>query len=88
MLSQNCNLIEGDPIARKIFQRKNLVAGSKRGKNLHEFISFTVQKHGINTQIYGTTHLRCLTSVQIQKMDENVNYAYEGWGGLCGFQAY
>jgi hypothetical protein len=58
VLSQNFNIIEGDPIAKKIFQRQNLVAGSKRGKNIQELISPTVQKHRINTQKYGPTHLR------------------------------
>ena len=39
VLTKNYQLIEGDPIAREVFERKNLVAGSRRGKNLQELIS-------------------------------------------------
>ena len=53
VLSNNYTIIEGDPIARKIFERKNLVAGSKRGKNLQELISPTVQKKKSNTRRTG-----------------------------------
>ena len=45
MLTKNYPILEGDPIAREVFERKNLVAGSKRGKNIQELISPTVQKH-------------------------------------------
>jgi hypothetical protein len=38
------HILEGDPIAKQLFERKNLVAGSKRGKNIQELISPTVQK--------------------------------------------
>ena len=31
VLTNSYTILEGDPIARKIFERKNLVAGSKRG---------------------------------------------------------
>ena len=51
VLSSNFTILEGDPIAKKIFERKNLVAGSKRGKNLQELISPTVQKKKSNTRI-------------------------------------
>ena len=44
VLSKNYHILEGDPIARDIFERKNLVAGSRRGKNIQELISPTVQK--------------------------------------------
>ena len=43
VLSNNYTIIEGVPIARKIFERKNLVAASKRGKNMQALISPTVQ---------------------------------------------
>jgi hypothetical protein len=58
VLSQNFNILEGDPIAKKIFQRKNLVAGSKRGKNIQELISPTVQQHKVNTRKHGPSHVR------------------------------
>ena len=44
VLSKNYHILEGDPIARDLFERKNLVAGSRRGKNIQELISPTVQK--------------------------------------------
>ena len=44
VLSNNYHILEGDPIAREIFERKNLVAGSRRGENIQELISPTVQK--------------------------------------------
>ena len=53
VLSSNFTILEGDPIAKKIFERKNLVAGSKRGKNLQELISPTVQKKKSNTRRIG-----------------------------------
>jgi hypothetical protein len=58
VLSQNFNILEGDPIAKKIFQRKNLLAGSKRGKNLQELISPTVQQHKLNARKHGPSHVR------------------------------
>ena len=55
VLSQNYSILEGDPLASKIFERKNIVAGSKRGKNLQELISPTVQKLKPITPFYGPT---------------------------------
>ena len=49
VLSKNYHILEGDPIARELFERKNLVVGSRRGKNQRELISPTVQgKDGIH----------------------------------------
>ena len=53
VLSINYSILDWDPIARKIFERQNLVAGSKRGKNLQELISPTVQRHKQNNPKYG-----------------------------------
>ena len=44
VLSKNYHILEGDSIAKELFERPNLVAGSRRGKNLKELISPTVQK--------------------------------------------
>ena len=44
ILTKNYHILEGDPVARTLFERKNLIAGSRRGKNLKELISPTVQK--------------------------------------------
>ena len=55
ILSKNYSIIEGDPIAKKVFERKNLVAGSRRGKNLQELISPTVQGKKINPCRFGPT---------------------------------
>ena len=53
IVSQNYHLIEADPVAKKIFPRKNIVAGSKRGKNLGELISPTVQKQKDGSAVIG-----------------------------------
>ena len=53
VLSKNYQILEGDPIAREVFERKNLVAGSRRGKNLQELISPTQQKLKITPQQFG-----------------------------------
>lgn len=42
IISRNYHILENDPIAAQIFPRKNLVASSKRLKNLTELISPTV----------------------------------------------
>ena len=44
ILTKNYHIPEGDPVARTLFERKNLIAGSRRGGNLKELISPTVQK--------------------------------------------
>ena len=44
VLSKNYHILEGDLIARQLFERPNLGAGSRRGKNVKELISPTVQK--------------------------------------------
>lgn len=44
VLSKNYHILEGDSIAKELFERPNLVAGSRRGKNIKELISPTVQK--------------------------------------------
>ena len=44
VMSKNYHILEGDAIAKTLFERKNLVAGSRRDKNLREIISPTVQK--------------------------------------------
>ena len=53
VLTKNYPILENDPIAKEIFERKNLVAGSKRGKNIQELISPTVQKHKPYSQPMG-----------------------------------
>ena len=53
IVAQNYHLIEADPAAEKIFARKNIVAGSKRGKNLGELISPTVQKQKDASAVIG-----------------------------------
>ena len=53
VLSKNFAILEGDPIAKKIFPRKNLIAGSNRGRNLQEIISPTVQQHKPQTPYFG-----------------------------------
>ena len=53
VMSSNYSIIDGDPKARTIFERKNLKAGSNRGKNLQELISPTVQRHKQNNPKYG-----------------------------------
>ena len=58
LLSENYKILEGDPVARKIFERKNLVAGSKRGKNIQELISPTVQKQKSKAQKVGPNQPR------------------------------
>ena len=53
VLSNNYSILEGDPLAKKCFERKNIVAGSRRGKNIQELISPTVQKWKPNAPTYG-----------------------------------
>ena len=43
IISKNYKYIENHPIASKIFPRKNMVAGSKRLKNLGEILAPTIQ---------------------------------------------
>ena len=74
VLSINYSILDWDPIARKIFERQNLVAGSKRGKNLQELISLTVQKHKQNSpQNMDQTFQEELSNVNILKLVESVH---------------
>ena len=53
VITNNYHILEADPIAKNIFPRKNLVAGSKRGRNLSELISPTVQTEKLSPAAVG-----------------------------------
>ena len=53
IISRNYHILDADPIAKQVFPRQNLVAGSRRGRNLQELISPTVQKQRDNTATLG-----------------------------------
>ena len=57
IISENYHILEADPVAKQVFKRKNLVAGSRRGRNLQELISPTVQKDRSNSAVNGPTQL-------------------------------
>jgi hypothetical protein len=75
VLTKNYPILEGDPIAREVFERKNLVAGSKRGRNLQELISPTVQQHKTSSQPMGPKLPKGSYQCKNLKKEESVNYA-------------
>ena len=86
MLTKNYPILAGDPIAREVFERKNLAAGSKRGRNLQELISPTVQQHKTSSQPMGPKlpkgSYQCKNVKEGRKcelcthMKDNVQYVY------------